>query len=186
MKKLITKISLLFILCLAFTACKDNDPQIVNEEELITTVNVTLTPATGPAVVLTFVDLDGPDGPGAPVITGGTLAANTEYTGSIELLNETETPAEDITEEVEEEDDEHQFFYTITNPGATVAYADLDGNGNPVGLAFTLTTGTAGPGNFTVSLLHEPDKTAPNVSAGDPTNAGGEEDIAATFPITVQ
>ena len=186
MKKLITKISLLFILCLAFTACKNNDPEIVNEEELITTVNVTLSPPTGPDVVLTFVDLDGPDGPGAPVITGGTLAPNTEYTGSIVLLNETETPAEDITEEVAEEDDEHQFFFSFTNNIATTMYTDMDGNGNPIGLAFTLTTGAAGTGDLTVSLLHEPQKSAAGVSDGNPANAGGEEDIAATFPITVQ
>ena len=59
-------------------------------------------------------------------------------------------------------------------------------NGNPVGLAFSLTTGAAGTGSFTVILLHEPDKTAPGVMGGDPANAGGEEDINATYPITIQ
>ena len=35
------------------------------------------------------------------------------YSGSIVLLNETEDPAENMTEEIEEEDLAHQFFYTI-------------------------------------------------------------------------
>ena len=64
------------------------------------------------AVVLSFQDLDG-DGEDAPVINSGDLAAGVTYNGSIELLNETESPAEDITEEVEEEDLDHQFFYTV-------------------------------------------------------------------------
>ena len=40
-------------------------------------------------VVLSFTDLDG-DGGNAPVINGGTLQANTTYTGTIDLLNEAE------------------------------------------------------------------------------------------------
>ena len=32
------------------------------------------------------------------------------YSGTMTLLNESETPAEDITIEIQEEDDEHQFF----------------------------------------------------------------------------
>lgn len=182
MKKFTT---LLVVLTIVFASCKNNDPEPVNEEEVITTVIVTLTPTAGTPVTLTYRDLDG-DGPNAPVITGGTLVAGTTYTGAIQVLNETETPAEDITEEIEEEDDEHQFFFSFTNGVATTAYTDLDGNNNPIGLAFTLTAGAAGQGDFTVILLHEPDKTAPGVAGGEPTNAGGETDVEATFPITVQ
>ena len=96
---------------LLFTGCKKDDPVIPNEEEVITTLNYTLIPSDGGTpVVLSFQDLDG-DGGDPPVITGGTLAMNTTYNGSLELLNETETPPGDITEEVEEEADEHQFFF---------------------------------------------------------------------------
>ena len=63
----------------------------------------------------------------------GNLTAGTTYDGTIELLNETETPAEDITEEVQEEADEHQFFYTIgTGLDVTTTYEDEDGDGNPI------------------------------------------------------
>ncbi|WP_073087420.1 type 1 periplasmic binding fold superfamily protein [Winogradskyella jejuensis] len=174
-------------LCLAlFTSCSDDDnPTLVNEEEVITTMTIELTPtAGGNTVTLQTRDLDG-DGPNPPVITNGTLMANTTYNGSIELLDETDlNNVEDITEEVEEEDDEHQFFFT-TGLG-TVAYADMDGNGNPVGLSFTFTTGAAASGDFTVTLRHEPVKDAAGVSSGDITNAGGETDIIATFNVTVQ
>jgi len=177
---------LLFIaltaIALLATSCKDDDPEIPNEEEVITTLNYTLT-GGGSTVTLSFQDLDG-DGGDAPTITGGTLAANTTYEGSLELLNEIE--GEDITEEIEEEDEEHQFFYQTTG-GISVAYdaEDVDADGNPVGLQNVLTTGAAGDGTVTVILRHEPDKNASGVSDGDITNAGGETDIEVTFDVTV-
>jgi len=170
---------------LVFTSCDKDDPEIENEEELITTVNFTLTPVDGTPVVMTFVDLDG-DGSGAPVVTGGTLSANTTYTGSLELLNELESPAEDITEEIEEEDDEHQFFFETTVSGLSVAYADQDDDGNPIGLATTIATGGAATGTLTVTLLHEPVKDAEGVSGGNSANAQGEIDVEVSFPVTVQ
>jgi len=60
-------------------------------------MTVTLTAAGEDTVILTTKDLDGEDGPGAPVLTiSGPLAANTMYSGSIGILNETEDPAEDV------------------------------------------------------------------------------------------
>ena len=175
---------------LFFASCSDDDnPTPVNEEEVITTLTVTLVPPLGSgstAVTLQTQDLDG-EGPNPPVISvSGDLDASTSYLGTIELLNELENPAEDITEEIEEEDDEHQFFFEATNSIATTSYSDADDNGNPIGLSFELTTGSAGSGNFTVTLRHEPNKDAAGVSDGDITNAGGSTDIAVTFPITVQ
>ncbi len=185
--KTIKLIALFFVGAAVFTSCSsdDDNPTPVNEEEVITTMTLTLTPAAGAVVTLQTQDLDG-DGPNAPVINiSGPLAANTTYTGSIELLNETETPAEDITAEVQEEDDEHQFFFSTTGSVTGTAYTDQDGNGNPIGLAFTLTTGAAGAGTVMVTLRHQPNKTAAGVSEGDITNAGGETDITETFTVTV-
>ena len=170
-------VSLLFIGC-----SKDDAPQPVNEEEVITTITVTLQPEDGgSAVILQIRDLDG-DGPDLPEITNGDLAAGTIYSGSIVLLNETEEEAEDITEEVEEENLEHQFFYTV-GAGLDVTTSDenLDDDGNLLGTEFTLTAGAASSGTLTFTLRHEPTK--PNEGLED---AGGETDISATFEVTVQ
>lgn len=170
---------------LLFTACDNDDsnPAPVNEEEVITTLTATLTPdGGGTSVVLQSRDLDG-DGPNDPVIAvSGNLQAGVVYNGSIVLLNETETPAENVTEEVEEEDLDHQFFYTIAGGlDVTTEYANFDSEGNPLGTAFTLTAGAASAGNLTFTLRHEPTK--PNTGLGD---AGGETDIAVTFDVTVE
>ncbi|MCC1484153.1 type 1 periplasmic binding fold superfamily protein [Winogradskyella immobilis] len=181
---------LLLIALLILASCSDDDdgtPPVINDEEVITTLTVTLTPnGGGPDIVLTSRDLDG-DGPGAAVITGGTLAANTTYTGVVQALNELEDPAEDITEEVAEEDDEHQFFFqAISGANITTMYTDFDGDGNPLGINLTLTTGDASNGTLRVTLRHLLDKNAAGVSEGDITNAGGDTDVEVDYPIIIQ
>ena len=187
--KTLKKVSILVLTAMVFTACSSDDdtPIPVNEEEVITTITATLIPSGGgAAITMQSRDLDG-DGPNAPVITvSGSLVANTTYNGSLVLLNETEDPAELINTEIEEEDDEHQFFYQATNGIATFNYVDFDVNGKPLGLEFTVVTSDAGSGNITITLRHEPNKDAANVSMGDITNAGGETDIQATFSVMVQ
>ena len=98
MTKLKTVITTLVGATLALSSCKpDEVPVIPNEEEVITTLNYTLTPNTGgTAIVLSFQDLDG-DGGNAPIITGGTLESNKTYTGELVLLNEQESPSGNIT-----------------------------------------------------------------------------------------
>ncbi|MFT4661370.1 MAG: hypothetical protein ACJA1H_001261 [Glaciecola sp.] len=180
-------IGMLFMLFIS--ACKKDepdDPIIPNEEEIITALNFTLTPdGGGTPIVLTFQDLDG-DGGNDPINTGGTLDANTTYNGSLELLNELEDPAVDITEEVEEEGIDHQFFFQTSVSDIIIAYDDMDANGDPIGIASILTTNEAGTGTLTVTLRHEPIKDASGVSAGDIANAGGETDIEVTFSVEVQ
>ncbi|MFY0593948.1 hypothetical protein [Roseivirga sp.] len=187
-KRLTLKVLAIFAIGFAIVSCDNDDPEPVNEEELITTVNVTFTNTAnaGDVVTATFQDLDGPGG-NAATQSNLALSANSTYTVSIEFLNEQETPAEDITEEVAEEDDEHQVFYVATaGLNFTFAYTDQDGDGNPLGLAGTATTGAASTGSVTVSLIHEPTKTGAGVSDGDPTNANGETDVEVTFTTTIQ
>ena len=182
------KNALLLLLAFNFVvACSNSDdPEPVNEEEVITTLQATLVPDSGATVTLTSQDLDG-DGPNEPVITiSGNLQANTSYDGTFLLLNETESPAENITLEILEEDDEHQFFFSFTNNIASVAYADSDGDGNPIGVQFTLTTGAAGTGNATFVLKHQPNKSAEGVSEGNMANAGGSTDIEVEFTLVVE
>ena len=181
MKFLLTTI---FATALIFSCSSDDDstPEPVLEEEVITTMTITLTADGQADVILQTQDLDG-DGPDLPVVTvSGDLSENTMYSGSIVLLNETEDPAENITEEIEEEALEHQFFYTIGNGlNAETDYNDADSDGNPIGLDFVLSTNSVSSGSITFTLRHEPTK--PNMGIED---AGGETDIEATFDIAIQ
>ena len=169
-----------------FSSCTNDDPIAVNEEEVITTVTTTLT-SGGQTIVLTSRDLDG-DGPNAPVVTvSGDLTVNTTYTGTVSFLNEIANPVEDITVEVKEEGDKHQLFYQAPLAIGTFTYTDTDMNGKPIGLAFTLTTGTtATTGNIVVILRHEPSKDAAGVAAGDITNAAGSTDAQIIYTVQVK
>jgi hypothetical protein len=168
------------------SACNDDDPEIENQEELITTVRLTFTPTgnTGSQVIATWQDRDG-DGGNPPVVSPITLSPNTTYTLAVALSDDSKSPSVNITEEVEEEAEEHQLFFRTTLTGMTIAYNDQDGNNRPLGLVNTVTTPTAGSGTLTVILRHEPNKTATGVAGGDPTNAGGETDIETTPPFSV-
>jgi hypothetical protein len=182
--KTMKNISFYALLSIAMIGCSDDDtaPEVINDEELITTVILTLTQESGDQVVLTTVDLDG-DGPDEPVTTVvGNFSQNTQYQGAVQFLNETEDPAEDITEEVIEEADEHQVFYTVSEGlNITTTYVDFDDNDNPLGVQITLSTGAASEGSLTVTLRHEPVK--PNDGL---ESAGGETDITTSFDVTIE
>lgn len=184
-----------FMLLLSATAClaacrkDDDDPAApappANEEELITTIRLNFQGAGGAGnKQFTWVDLDG-DGGSPPVITADTLSADSIYTVTVEVLDESTDPAGDITAEILAEDEAHQFFFQPGGANVTVAYGDADANGNPVGLATTWTVGAVSSGTVVVTLRHEPDKSAAGVAAGDITNAGGETDIEVTFPLVI-
>lgn len=187
--KTIKLLAFTFISTLCFISCSDDDnPAPPVDPEVITTMTITLTPTNdGSAIELKTRDLDG-DGPNPPVVTvSGNLSANTTYNGAILVENETVSPAENITEEVAEEAEEHQFFYTANgdiSPTFTYTGAN-DANGNPVGISFSIATGAAGSGTITITLRHEPAKNAMGVSNGDITNAGGETDIEGVFNVTI-
>lgn len=179
--------NLLFLpLFLVLFACSSDDdtPEIVNEEEVITTVVATLVPdGGGTTVILTSRDTDG-DGPNDPVVTvSGNLIANTTYGGSVQFLNETVTPAEDITDEVSGEAEEHQvFFIPSANLNAEISYLDFDSNNNPLGTVFGVQAGEASTGTLTIVLRHEPQK--PN--DGTLSDAGGETDVSVSFELTIE
>lgn len=182
------KMIALAAIALSFASCSDDDkPQAVIENEVITTVTATFTPAGGGAdVVLKSVDADG-DGPLAPVVTvSGPFAAGAQYAGRVTFLNETVSPAEDITEEIEELAEEHQLFYQQSGLGA-FTYADTDADGHPIGLTVNyVAAASAASGNLTVTLRHLPNKSAAGVSGGNIANAGGSTDAEVVFPVTVE
>lgn len=179
--------STLFLAITCFTACSNDDEVIAPvDEEVINKAIYTLTSQTDSTnvVIFTFLDSDGEGGLPGTSTTVGNLKANTVYDGAIILENTLEN--EDITAEIEELLNDHQFFFQTTAAGLSIAYADEDSAGNPVGLSTVATTADASTGTLTITLRHLPAKTADGVAAGDITNAGGSTDIEVTFDVTVE
>jgi hypothetical protein len=186
-------------------ACSDvNNPEEVNENEVITTVSLTFTPASGGAS-LTFAWAD-PENDGNPVIDDIVLSDADDYTLDVSFLNELADPTEDITEEVDAESDQHQVFFTGSavagpatgeNPDAVIshAYADEDANGLPVGLANDIATLGVGTGTLTVTLRHLPPENdtavkveglAEDIAADGIQNLPGDTDASVDFNVEVQ
>ncbi|MET0637012.1 MAG: hypothetical protein ABWZ25_13365 [Chitinophagaceae bacterium] len=138
-----------------------------NEEEVITTMILRFIPVgSSTPLVFEFSDPDGPGG-AAPVADRIELSPNTTYNVSVQLLNETATPVEDITLEVKEENQAHRFYYQPTPASnITVSGLDNDVSGVPLGVNSSWTTGSAGTGQVTITLRHYP-ADPPNKSAAD-------------------
>ena len=165
---------------LFMTSCKkDNDDE--NEEELITTVILSFVErGTTTVRTATWRDLDG-DGGAAPTIETIALQNGKIYDVGIGLLNEQETPPENITDEVRDEDDEHQFYYLPSGVSVVVNGLDTDANGWPLGLTSVWTTNATGTGTMRVVLKHKPDgQKGPN----DPIGVG-DTDIDINFPVQI-
>ncbi|MCG8322451.1 MAG: hypothetical protein MI921_23335 [Cytophagales bacterium] len=181
---------------LTIAGCDDDDePPVENPEEVITDVTLTFTPVGGAApITATASDPDG-EGPQDLEPDGAiTLDANTEYTMTIELRNEIED--EDVTEEIEDEDDEHMFFFSFTDPlfdspegdgnydnrSDPLNYNDKDENDNPVGLSTSWTTAGAGSGTFRVVLKHQPDNLKTDTSGSDV----GASEVDVVWDLTIR
>ena len=196
-KKLLLRFGLLSLLALG-VACGDDDEDmnpgmIIEPAEVITTVRLSLT-SGGNTVLGTWTDADGEGGAEPVIVDPMPLTAGSTYAVSIELLNELETPAEDITEEIRAEAEEHLFFYVQTGDVVSVAIDDVEsqyttnseGEDLPVGLSAELTADVAGMGTLQVVLKHLPPiNETPQKTAATTIN-DGESDIDVTFNITVQ
>ena len=195
-------LAILFSVITIIGCSNDDDvaPEEENEVEVFTDVTLVFTNTADVNDVVTASAQD-PDGTGIQelqILGAITLAADTEYTLTYEILNALD-PAdiEDIGSEILEEDNEHQFFFSFTenvfaNPTGNgnidaaadpINYNDADENGNPVGLSSTWTTSsTASSGaSFTVRLQHQPDVKTATSGSND-----GDTDFALTFALNIK
>jgi hypothetical protein len=181
MKKLNHNIAIYFMTfgTLFLASCEPNEDN-PNQQEIITTVRIVATPQlSGTPVSFEFNDPDGTGG-NAPVIDTIFLAANTTYNVSLELYNEAITPVDTITNEIEEEGTDHQFFFVPTGITINTAYEDQDANGNPIGLLSAWSAGNAASGTLRLTLKH---------LGGIPKDGNittGETDIQIDFPAVIQ
>ncbi len=178
---------LLSILLIGLVSC-NKDPEVINEEELITTLIYTLdAPGSGADIVMTFKDIDGNGGNAPVVTTSSPLKLGDTYSGTLKVLNESVNPVDDISLEIKKEALNHQFFYEVIGAAKlTISYDDKDSENNPLGLSTKVSATGAGTAKLKVTLRHEPNKNGTGVSAGNIANAGGETDIEITFDIVVK
>jgi hypothetical protein len=173
----------ILLLSIFSTSCsKDEEEDLGNEEELITTLRLTLR-ETGSATVKVFEFKD-PDGTGGnpptkfdPII----LSPSKNYTCTIEVLNESVSPVENITAEIIAESDDHQFYFEPAGVNIFVINLDTDTQGLPLGVSSTWNTGAASNGTVKITLKHKPGAKL----AGDLVNKG-ETDIEVNFTAQVQ
>lgn len=174
---------LLFAVTILFTQCKDSGDEVKadDENELITSVTLTFTEVgTGTVTTFSYKDPDG-DGGNAPTkFDTISLKANTSYTLTPAFLDESKTPVDDITKEIQEKSFEHLLVFT-PSPAAllTYTYGDKDSNNYPIGLTGTAKAGAAGLGKLKVQLRHQP-----NTKNGTP--GPGSDDVNLDFNLKVK
>ena len=171
-----------------FTACEEDDaaPEEEHEEEVITDVKLIFTNQydANDVVVARAQDPDGPGVEELKVLDGILLGINKQYTLTFEIMNNLESPGEDIGEEILEEGDEHQIFFDYPAEAfCEFGYGDTDANGNPIGLiTHWQNCGTqVSEKNFTVKLQHQPDIKTSTTGPND-----GDTDFELTFVLTIQ
>lgn len=189
MKKVYQK--LIFVAIIAttlITGCEKDDtepenPNPVNESEVMTTFKLTFVDSAGtaPNVIAQYRDPDGDGGNSAVQFDIIRLLPNKTYLASVQILDETKNPAVNISNEILEEANDHMFFYTPSSVNATITLLDLDTNtpALPIGLQTKWKTGALSDGTVRVILRHQP-------GVKDGTYAVGETDIDLTFEFEVE
>ncbi|WP_186756737.1 hypothetical protein [Echinicola salinicaeni] len=195
-------LSFTFLLGLTFTlvSCGKDDPVPELDQEVITDVTLTFTEVdeSGNNIGTSMDFLASAEG---GLSLGGTIQIET-ITGlesgksyRMEITAYNGIANEDITEEIEEEGEEHQFYFLGSAfVGASsfmeYSYDDTDMNGQPVGLTGIVNiddNSTSNSGEIRVVLRHDLDKSyegADNPHWEDYVQAGGESDLDLTFNVT--
>ena len=172
------------VLIFNIQACKENEPEPdkppVNENELITTVQLIFTDSADNSVSsFLFKDPDGDGGNNPTVFDTILLKSDRTYFTQILLLDESKTKTDTISNEVLEEAEDHLFVFTPSWNGLNIRLTDLDSKGLPLGLLSTWKTGIPGNGRVKVALKHQP-----GLKDGSP--APGETDVEIAFICRIE
>lgn len=179
---------LVFTALLTFwSGCKKDKNQvklpqaILNSPELITSMVLQFTDSSNTSTVIKaeYRDSDGPGGNSATKFDTIKLASNKTYLVKLILLDEAKNPIDTVSNEIWEERNDHQFFFTHATINFTTYYLDIDSNGYPVGLSTKWRTKSVGTGTSRVVLKHQ-------VGVKNGTAAPGETDIDVLFQSKIQ
>lgn len=185
---------LLALLAFGFASCESEDPEKENEGEVITDVTLKFQELNGSNAlvgdVLSFKasDPQGIEVGKTPTVQSISLTKGKKYQMTIEVTNSIE--GEDITQEILEEAEEHQFFFlgqVFDSSFFSIQYADAGGIalGVKTNVTVSASTGTNNS-SMRVVLRHDLDKNFPGASNPNFANfvqAGGETDLDITFPV---
>ncbi|MCF8450102.1 MAG: hypothetical protein K9G49_09560 [Taibaiella sp.] len=172
---------------LVWNSCNKDEKNVAApdpENEVITTVKLVATNTADAADVVTAQWKDLTPNDGNPDLTQATLALKKDavYNVEVKFLDETKSPAEDITEEVQERANYHLVCYApASGLNVTVMRTDKDTNTPQMelGLKGKFTTGAASSGKLNISLHHQP-------SGKNGTDCGiGTTDVAVDFTVNV-
>jgi hypothetical protein len=186
MKKNVLLSAMLLFFVVVLNSCKKDPVVDPNEGELITTVRLKLTNTLSSSInplVYEFKDLDG-EGGAAPVkFDDIVLQKNIPYICEVTVLNESVSPADDITKEIKAEANDHQFYFVPSSSNLlSVSNYDADSQGLPLGLSSFWVSGlNPGTGTVKVVLKHKPGTKAAN----DLINKG-DTDIELDFKLIIQ
>jgi hypothetical protein len=200
--------STLFILVISLlAACSDvkegeDGGDRDRDHGLVTALILNVTDSAGNTAVYEWADptLDGSN----VTIDEVVLTAGEIYDVNVEVRNQLEEPVEDVTVQIIELDDEHQFFFTgsgVVGPASDSSaaviehsYSDTDRYGLPFGIDNTFDAFARGSGDLEVTLRHLPpedgvatkyDGMADTVKTGGFAAIGGDNDAQVVFPLTV-
>lgn len=171
----------------ALVACKKDKTEVteptpvnVNEEELITTVTLHFYEEGNSSYyfMASFRDVDGVGGNEATIDTIK-LDTNSTYNVSVELLDESKSTTENITEEVKEEADEHLFCYESTTSNLAVNITDTDGT-FPIGIDSDWKTTDEIISSIKIILKHQPE------GQKNGSCSPGETDVEVEFPLVIK
>jgi hypothetical protein len=181
---------------LLLTACKDvTKPDEVDEQENFSTLILSLTNAADASDKMSdTLKFAVSYSAGTTLSKNQTvkLKAGATYDVETVLLDETKTPAVDMSEDVSTDSDIHQLFYTPAGADLAVTYEDKDANNHPIGLKLSIKAGAAGSGTLKVTLKHQVEGTSKLKPAIDWTAhpqgdiTVGETDVEGTFNVTIQ
>ena len=184
---------------LTFAACDSNEPDPGGgggEEEVISNVDMVLTPQGGSAVTVAAVFDENGERQSVGTVN---LTAGTVYAVEINFRNRFEDDPEALDEEIKvEENIAHQLF-VIPEGGVaddlTISGRNTDDAGQPLGTSFTLTVGDdADSGDVRLVLRHyegDSDELVIQQKGDDlnPTTAETpgvvENDVNFTFPVSI-
>lgn len=189
---------LFLLLSVLIFSCEKDDPVPEIDQELITELTLVFEEINEAGNVVpnskfevTAKDAEGISLGSAPQIEDIVdLVPGKTYQLSIQLYND--IAKEDMTGEIAEHGDEHQFYFLgsafVGNAAfLQYSYTDEDENGNPVGLKGLLTVGeSVTSGSFRAVLRHGLNKAFAGADQPGFENyetAGGESDLDITFQV---